>query len=58
MSSVKQEARLIIDGLPDDATWEDLIDRIYVRQVIEVGLQDSDAGQTMPVEEVRREFGL
>ncbi len=31
---------------------------IDVRQEIEAGLADSDAGRTTPVEEVRRRFGL
>jgi hypothetical protein len=56
--SVKQEARRIVDELPDEATWDDLMYRIYVRQAIEVGLDDSNAGRTIPVEEVRKEFGL
>ena len=56
--SVKQEARRIIDELPDEATWDDLMYRIYVRQSIEAGLEDSNAGRTVPVESVRKEFGL
>jgi predicted transcriptional regulator len=32
--------------------------RIYVRQAIEAGLKDSDAGRTVDVMEVRKKFGL
>lgn len=32
--------------------------RIYVRQTIEKGLKDSEAGHTVDVKEVRRKFGL
>jgi hypothetical protein len=55
---IKDEARRIVDQLPDDASWEELIYRIYVRQSIEAGLRDSDAGRVESVAEVRRSFGL
>ncbi len=57
-SSIKNEARRIIDQLPETASWEDLIYRIYVRQSIEAGLKDADEDRVEPVEEVRRSFGL
>ena len=41
---VKEEAHRLVDRLPDSATWDDLIREIYVRQVIEHGLADSNAG--------------
>ncbi len=56
--SVKQEAQRLVESLPDEATWEDLMYRIYVRQAIEAGLQDSRTGRTIDVEEVRAKFGL
>jgi plasmid stabilization system protein ParE len=33
--SVKEQARRLLDDLPDSTMWEDLIYRIYVRQSIE-----------------------
>jgi len=57
-STIKNEAHRIVDDLPEDASWEDLIYRIYVRQSIEAGLADADAGRVETVEEVRRSFGL
>lgn len=58
MSTLKEEARRLVDSLPDNATWDDLMHEIYVRQAIESGLEDSDAGRTMDVSEVREKFGL
>jgi hypothetical protein len=58
VSTIKDEARRIVDDLPDDATWEDLVYRIYVRQSIEAGIRDADAGRVESVAEVRRSFGL
>lgn len=57
-STLKDEARRLIEDLPEDATWEDLMYRIYVRQAIEAGLRDSEAGRTVEVTEVRKRFGL
>ena len=57
-SSVKEEAHKIIEKLPDDSTWDDVMYEIYVRQAIEAGLEDSEAGRTIAVEEVRAKFGL
>lgn len=57
-SSLKEEAHRLVDQLPGDASREDLIYRIYVRQSIEAGLRDAEAGRVEAVEEVRRSFGL
>lgn len=57
-STLKSEARRLVDDLPEEATWDDLMYRIYVRQTIEAGLKDSEAGRTVDVSEVRARFGL
>jgi DNA-binding transcriptional regulator YiaG len=54
----KDEAHELVEKMPENATWDDLIDEIYVRQVIEQGLADSQAGRTTDVKEVRRKYGL
>ena len=56
--SAKQQARELIDELPDAVTWQDLAYRIEVRADIEAGLADIKAGRVATVSEVRREFGL
>jgi hypothetical protein len=57
-SNVKSEAHRIVDQLPDDASWEDLIYQLYGRQSIEAGLRDAEAGRMETVAQVRRDFGL
>ncbi len=57
-ASIKNEARKIVDQLPETASWEDLIYQLYVRQSIEAGIKDADEGLVESVEEVRRSFGL
>lgn len=53
--NVKEEAKRLIEKLTEDMTWDDLMPEIYVRQSIEAGLADSEAGR---VSEVRAKFGL
>ncbi len=57
-SSIKDNARQLVERLPANATWEDLQYEIYVRQAVESGLADSQAGRTVPIDEARRQFGL
>ena len=58
MQNIKEEAHRLVDKLSEDATWDDLRYQIYLRQNIEAGLADSEAGRVVDVAEVREEFGL
>jgi hypothetical protein len=57
-TDVKSEARKLIENLPKDSTWDDLMHEVYVRQAIESGLEDSKANRTTHVSEVRKKYGL
>ena len=54
METAKEEVRRILDSLPDDATFEDIQYRIYVRQAIAAGVRDVDEGRIVSQEEVER----
>ncbi len=54
--SIKTQVHQLVDNLPDHATWEDVMYRIYVCQAIDAGIKDSDAGRTVDVKEVRKRF--
>ncbi len=54
----KDEAHKLVDQLSADATWEDLMREIYVREAIEKGLADSSSGRTKDVAEIREKYGL
>lgn len=56
--NIKEEARRLLERLPDDLTRDQLMHEIYVRQSIEGGLADSKAGKTVDITEVRERFGL
>ena len=55
---IKEEAHRLIDRMPVDATWDDLMREIYVRETIEHGLADSNAGLTKDVKSIRAKYGL
>jgi len=54
----KQQAHALIDRLPDDATWDDMMRELYEQQAIERGLADSDADRGDDVKTVRAKYGL
>jgi len=55
---LKQAAHEVIDQLPDNATWDDVIYEMVLKKEIELGLADSEAERTTPVEDVMKEFGF
>lgn len=57
-ANIKEEAKRLIERLPENVTWDDLMHEIYVRQSIEAGLADSEAGKVTDVAEARTRFGL
>ena len=54
MHTAKESARNIIDHLPDQATWEDIMYELYVKQKIEAGLKAVEEGRTIPHVEMKR----
>jgi predicted transcriptional regulator len=48
---LKQEAHRLVDQLPADASWDDLMYEVYVRQAVEGGLADAEAGRVVTHEE-------
>ena len=54
----KGEAHKLIDRMPPNSTWDDLMREIYVREAIERGLADSKAGRTKDVKVVRSKYDL
>lgn len=50
-SGIKPDARRLVEGLPDTASWDDLAYQVYVRQSIEAGLADSAAGRVVDHQE-------
>lgn len=57
-NNVKKQAQVILDKLPENATWDDLMYEIYVHKSIESGLRDSKEGRIIKVKDIRAKFGL
>jgi hypothetical protein len=51
MKAAKAEILEILQGLPEDASLEDIQYHIYVRQKIDHGLDDIEANRTLSEEE-------
>jgi hypothetical protein len=56
-TTFKAQAHLLIDSLPDDATWKMLANEIAVLQDIEEGLADSEDDNLIENDEVRLRYG-
>lgn len=53
-SKVKERVLDAVRGLPDDATVEDAMERLYFLAKIEEGLRQADAGQTVSHKEAKQ----
>ncbi len=50
----KQQILKAIEGLPDDASVEDALERLYLLYKIERGLRQADRGELISQEEARQ----
>ena len=56
MSTAKEDVRRLLEQLPDDASLDDIQYQIYVRQKIQRGLQDVEAGRVVSQEQVEQQI--
>ena len=52
----KETAIRTIQDLPDDATWEEIRERIHFVAGVRQGLRELDEGKGIPHADVKREF--
>lgn len=57
-SGIKREAQRLVEQLPEQASWDDLMYEIYVRQAVERGIADADAGRVVSHDEAMARLGL
>jgi len=50
----KEKILKVIEGLPDTATVEDVMNELYFRQVVDQGLKDAADGRTIPHAEAKK----
>jgi predicted transcriptional regulator len=56
MSGVREEAQKLIDALPEESSWDDLIYQMYVRKKIARGIEAAEQGHVVDHEEVKKQF--
>lgn len=56
MQTVKQIVHDVASLLPEQATWDDVMYTLYVRQKIEEGLTDIQEGRVVSHEEAKRQL--
>jgi predicted transcriptional regulator len=54
METAKEQVQKILEVLPDDASLEDIQYHIYVRQKVDQGLADIEAGRVVTHDEAMR----
>jgi predicted transcriptional regulator len=54
MATPKEAAKQLIDHLPEQASWDDIMYELYVKQKIEAGLRAVEEGRTIPHDEMKR----
>lgn len=56
MLSIKESAKKIIDDLPDDVSYDELIRELLFKFMIERGLQDSQKNKIISDEDLGKEI--
>ena len=51
--NIKESVKDLIDRLPEDSNYEDIIAEIYCKQQVEQGLEELDNGKGISHEEVK-----
>ena len=54
MIAVKEQAISMIKDLPENATWDDIMYKLYVREKIENALKEADKGNFVSNEEAKK----
>ena len=53
---IKESLHQLAEQLPDDATWDDVMEKVRFRQAVERGLRAADRGEFASPEEVKAAF--
>ena len=56
MSDIREEAKKLIDNLPDQASWDDLMYEMYVRKKIDEGIKAANEGKLISHKDVKKRF--
>jgi hypothetical protein len=54
MHFVKEEAKRLIDKLPDQATWDDIMYEFYVKKKLAVALKAAEKGRVVSHKDAKK----
>ena len=54
MSIIKEQAKKLIDRLPDQATWDDIMYEFYVKKKLAVALKAAEEGNVVSHKQVKK----
>jgi hypothetical protein len=54
MHFVKEEAKKLIDQLPDQATWDDILYEFYVKKKLAVALKAAEEGRVVSHKDAKK----
>jgi predicted transcriptional regulator len=52
--SAKEAVVEIVSGMPEDSTYDEILQELVFNRVVELGLADADAGRVISDEEMKR----
>jgi hypothetical protein len=55
---VKEEARKLVEELPENITWSDFAQLVMERQRVEEGISDLESGVKWTSDEIRDKLGI
>ena len=55
-ANLKETLYTLADELPDNATWDDVMEEVRFRRAIEIGARAADLGEFATKEEIRAAF--
>jgi len=54
MHMIKEEAKKLIDRLPDQATWDDILYEFYVKKKLAVAMKAAEDGKVVSHKDARK----
>ena len=54
MAVIQEKAKKLLEKLPNEASWDDILYEIYVRKKIDEGIKAADVGKLISHENVKK----
>lgn len=54
MHMIKEEAKKLIDRLPDQATWDDILYEFYVKKKLAVAMKAAEEGRVVSHKDAKK----